>query len=660
MILKMALFAMLLQGATAGRPPAAKASVAGIVVNGSTGEPLSNVLVTLARTDMNLGAFGMMVAGDRPPAEITLTGEMLAMLSREMENVIAAGGAGAQDAEVAAFKALPVAEIQEIIASPSGGIAVVPRSSPPVTTDNGGRFIFNDVDPGTYKLIFSATGFAKQDFGQRTAGGTGVPLRLVGGQAKTDIVMRMMAVGAVNGRIRDAIGQPAVSVTVTLNRIVYDDTGQRSVTPVASTRTDDRGDFRMYYLSPGRYYVSAGSQPNQDRLPSELRGIAGQYTTSNLIAQNYAPTFYPGTPDIGAASAIDIQPGADVGGIDFFVPIQQTYSVRGRLLDPRTGQPPPTASFSAESMRGRDSLFIPQITSGPIYRPVDGTFELRNLGPGSYAITANLPNPAGAIRPPDFASMTPAQQQAYFEATTASELARPRANAFVNVVNADVDGVAMTIGTSNSVSGRFRFESGTPNLATPFQYIRIQLRQSGARSTYNYENDPRTRPPAADGTFRVENIWPGEYRMLILGVPPDFYVKEAKLGEIDVLNSPLRISGPTSSTLDVVLSPNVGVIDGVAMDAAGQPVPGAQVVLIPNNRERTELFRPVSADSNGHFSIPSIAPGDYVLAAWDAIEPYAFFDPELLGQAERQSKPVRVNESSKQSVNVVSIPVQGR
>src|SRR6188508_881907 len=134
MMLKLALMALLLQGAPAGRP-AAKASVAGVVMNGTTGEPVPNVRVTLARTDINLGAFAQMAAGDRPPAEITLSSEMLAIIGAEMESAIAGG---TQDPEVAAFKALPIAEIHEIIASPNGDVAVVPKSSPPVTTDDRG------------------------------------------------------------------------------------------------------------------------------------------------------------------------------------------------------------------------------------------------------------------------------------------------------------------------------------------------------------------------------------------------------------------------------------------------------------------------------------------------------------------------------------------
>ena len=112
-----------------------------------------------------------------------------------------------------------------------------------------------------------------------------------------------------------------------------------------------------------------------------------------------------------------------------------------------------------------------------------------------------------------------------------------------------------------------------------------------------------------------------------------------------------------------IVPPGVGGVvqqqidQGVGGDA---PIPGAQVVLIPARRERTELFRPVSADSSGHFTISSIAPGEYILASWDAIEPYAFFDPELLAQAERQGKPVRVGESSHQTLNTTLISAQGR
>ena len=79
-------------------------------------------------------------------------------------------------------------------------------------------------------------------------------------------------------------------------------------------------------------------------------------------------------------------------------------------------------------------------------------------------------------------------------------------------------------------------------------------------------------------------------------------------------------------------------------------------MLIPNrNRERTEIFSYVTADSTGRFTIPNVAPGDYTVAAWDAIEPFAFFDPSLIRQAETHGEAVRVAESARQTVNVTVI-----
>ena len=68
-------------------PPAAvpraetPASISGVVVNGTTNEPIANVRVSLARTDAALGAFGQMIASERPPGEATLPGELLAAMA---------------------------------------------------------------------------------------------------------------------------------------------------------------------------------------------------------------------------------------------------------------------------------------------------------------------------------------------------------------------------------------------------------------------------------------------------------------------------------------------------------------------------------------------------------------------------------------------------
>jgi hypothetical protein len=47
-----------------------------------------------------------------------------------------------------------------------------------------------------------------------------------------------------------------------------------------------------------------------------------------------------------------------------------------------------------------------------------------------------------------------------------------------------------------------------------------------------------------------------------------------------------------------------------------------------------------------------ITPGDYKLFAWEALEPFAYFDSGLVQKFESQAKPVHITESGKLTVEV--------
>jgi hypothetical protein len=214
----------------------------------------------------------------------------------------------------------------------------------------------------------------------------------------------------------------------------------------------------------------------------------------------------------------------------------------------------------------------------------------------------------------------------------------------LTVVNSDIDGVVLSLGLSGTISGRIRVEGDTtPSL----DFLRVQFKNNVPTSSM--ESGQNSRPVTADGTFRVENVRPGDYRVVLTGLPKGFYLKRARAGDTDVLNSPLRFGGGDATGLELVLSPNTGTLEGSTQA-------GAMVVLIPTrNRERTELFRSVTADTTGHFAIPDISPGDYTLVAWESIEPFSFFDPNLIRQAETQGTAVHIEESAKQAVKVTAI-----
>jgi len=635
--LKIALLALALQAA----PQQPKATVSGVVVNGN-GEPIPNIRVTLGKLGVNLGPFTQFVLGDHPSRETTISAEAFAAIGEEIQAEVDSGGVPPEELrQIEAFKSVPIQDIQEITVTPSGSMSVVYKSAPPVMTDEQGRFSIS-VDPGSYRLTFSGVGYAKQSYGQRTASGSGVPLTLAPGQAMTNVAMRMLPVSSVSGRIRDNSGQPAAGVPVRLFRYVYDETGKRTTQSVTSAATNDLGEYRMYYLTPGRYYVSAGSTGGGNTPDNYIFNSSGGYSSSNRIPQRYSMVYYPGVSRENDATSVEVPAGSELRGVDLVVAPQQTYKVRGRVLDARTGQPPPQVSLSLVIQNlDPNSGFFSSGVGNTNYKPNDGTFELQNVSAGAYVLTASIPRPNNG--PINFDNMSPAERNAYFQAQQADDLLRPKASLPLNV-NSDLDGLVVMMGLNGTISGHIRAEgNATPSL----DFVRIQFKNNVPTSFL--EGGPNSKPVASDGAFRVENVRPGDYRVTIAGIPDGFYLKGVRAGDTDVLNEPLRYGGGETTGLEIVLSPNVGAVEGET-DA------GAQVVLIPSrNRERTELFHPVIADSAGHFAIPNVAPGDYTLAAWEAIEPYSFFDSSLIGQAETQGKAVHVAESSRQQLNVTAI-----
>jgi hypothetical protein len=62
--------------------------------------------------------------------------------------------------------------------------------------------------------------------------------------------------------------------------------------------------------------------------------------------------------------------------------------------------------------------------------------------------------------------------------------------------------------------------------------------------------------------------------------------------------------------------------------------------------------------ANGRFTIPNVAPGEYKVFSWEALDGLDVnpFDPDVLEKYEPQGKSIRVAEASSQNVDVRLIP----
>lgn len=136
-------------------------------------------------------------------------------------------------------------------------------------------------------------------------------------------------------------------------------------------------------------------------------------------------------------------------------------------------------------------------------------------------------------------------------------------------------------------------------------------------------------------------------------------MKEIRYERADALNNPVEVSrrSADTGTMEILISRNVGQIDGTIVDDRMQPIAGVQAVLIPEgNRSRTELYRTATTDQTGRFTMRGVTPGDYKLFAWEALENNGYFDPDVMRRSEALGKPVRVAESSRLVVEGKTIP----
>src|SRR5881397_2493237 len=311
-----------------------------------------------------------------------------------------------------------------------------------VMTDNQGHFVLKDLDPGSYTVTAQRNGFARQGYGERAPGRPGTPLKVVAGQRLQDIVFRLFPAATISGRVFDATGEPLAGINVQTLRSVYDQNGKRTLQPVGSARTNDRGEYRIYWITPGRYYVNASPPPIVQIFPA----------TNEFLEPGYVTTYYPGTTDSSTAVAVEVQAGSESNTIDFTLTRQSLFRVRGRVFDTRTGQVPQNANIS---LTPRTPGFGPMFVVSPVnYNTADGTFELRDVAPGAYWVRAIAVNPAPGLTP---------------------DMARNTVQVAVNVSNGDLDNVVLGLSSGFSIRGRISLDGAPISAVGDFERAQVGL-----------------------------------------------------------------------------------------------------------------------------------------------------------------------------------------
>ena len=126
-------------------------------------------------------------------------------------------------------------------------------------TDDKGTFDLAELPAGRYSVTVSKTGFVSLSYGQRRPLQAGTPLQLADGQQLKGVDFRLPRGSVITGHVSDEDGDPMPGANVRVMRYQYLQ-GDRRLTPAGTAQTDDKGQYRVWGLMPGDYYVSASAR----------------------------------------------------------------------------------------------------------------------------------------------------------------------------------------------------------------------------------------------------------------------------------------------------------------------------------------------------------------------------------------------------------------
>lgn len=459
------------------------------------------------------------------------------------------------------------------------------RLLPGALTGADGRFSLTALSAGRYRLRAERSGFLSAEYPAL--------LSTAAGQRLADIDIRLTPHSVLSGRVTGPDGEPLQDAAVYCFLRAYSH-GRKSLTPAATSTTDDRGEFRLPSLAPGAYLVAAVFSP------SASPGSAGR--------ESYAPAFYPNAADPSGAAPVVILPGQDAPGIDLTIRPAPAVLVRGQLS-------PPSAAGGDVAVRllPREPEAAFFLVRNGFVRPAGGHFEIPGVLPGSYVLSAES-----------------------FSAADHSFASLP-----LDVPPTGIDGLDLPLAPAPSVSGVVISDTSSPPL---FDRITLSLQPL---------SPPPARPAsvrlAANGAFSFPDLPPGTYALSLRGLPEQAYLASIRAGDLEIPEDALTLQPGSSTRLRILLGHDSARIDGAVAGPQGDRH-WATVLLVPERRHLLSRYRRSTTDQHGAFSLTGLAPGAYELYAWDELEPGAEFDPALLAAHLRSARRITLAPGAAETV----------
>jgi hypothetical protein len=413
-------------------------------------------------------------------------------------------------------------------------------------------------------------------------------LKVAEDQHITDLSIRLTPLGVITGKVVDENGEPMSQLLVEAEVDTFSASGRKRL-PTGVTTTDDRGEYRIFDLPPNRYFVSASNPRSYNPL--------GGHVHPDAVEMAYVTTWFPNVTDGSQATAQVLAAGAELDGIDLHMHKQRIFHVRGKAQLP----PGQRGAVSVEPCGGGPAIGV----STGILK--DGSFDAGGLVAGNWCLIVN---------------QVVDNTHAFYGRQS------------VTIADHDVNNVDLTLTPAAVVRGQILVDSAAlPKLPhIPIRLDPIEQPGRGAGSAAQQ-----------DGTFVVENVAPGQYRFMNVGLS-GMYLKSIRVNGRDAANGTIQVpDGGAQMTL--LYSTDSGEVSGT-VEGGGAFVSAEAVDSM------TGVPALAGITPEGNFLIRNLAPGEHKLLAWDTHDSGLLQYAEFRKLFESRAVPVTVHAKGHESVQL--------
>jgi hypothetical protein len=497
---------------------------------------------------------------------------------------------------------------------PVTGTAVHVTGERRFTLTNGdGAYEFSQVAAGTYTVAARLSGFIGRYFDDVTSEENARILTISAGDNLDKIDIRLGAAGVISGTVLDEENRPLPYANVQAMRVRYIPGGQRTEAARQATFTDDLGNFRLFGLPPGNYYVRIET--------SRVNPQTGKIVDRIM--------FYPGSMAMENAQPLKVNAGDEISGIHYSAGIPESYSVSGNIVD-----------TSGTAGQRKFIIAIQRMNVGDSPRPststTSGSFTISGITSGEYLLSATAALPEHDSRSNDFRNNNEMPELSGLAIIKVSD-GDTRANIAVSLPAAVTGRVVTDKPSAPPVPGIIV-------IAQP-EIPSVALGANG----FNINNETDL-----NGVFKIPYLPNGNYEFDTYD-NPGMYLKKAVCNGKDYTFLPLTIqSGIGVNDCVLTMGTDAGSVKGQVLDG-DKPVPGRVVIAIPEDLSLRQLERFTftgNTNANGEFQLTGIIPGDYLLFAVPLEEDQSYFDINFADRNQRDAERVSVKSGETKTLTL--------